>query len=56
MKLVIDIAEEDYNWIRENHSLPVTNYSTTIRLYDRVANGTPFTEEVPKEEGDDSEV
>ena len=56
MKLVIDIAEEDYKWIKANQSLPVTNYSITIRLYDRVANGTPLDEEVPKEEGDDSEV
>ena len=40
MKLVIDIPEEDYEWINTHRS--VTDYQTTKMLYKRVLNGTPF--------------
>ena len=40
MKLIIDIPEEDYEWIQTHQS--VTDYQTTLMLYKSVINGTPL--------------
>ena len=45
MKLVIDIPEEDYEWIKE---LDASNYAITARLNNAIRNGTPL----PKGHGD----
>lgn len=40
MKLIIDIPEEDFEWI--NTHLYTTDFQTTKRLYESVRNGTPL--------------
>lgn len=39
MQIVIDIPQEDYNYIQEVDN---SNYAITNRLYDAVAKGTPL--------------
>ena len=40
MKLIIDIPEERFNWIKELKG--VTDYRTTQSLYESVKNGIPL--------------
>lgn len=47
MKLVIDIQEEQYEWIK-NLTHGITDYRTTEKLYESVRNGIPL----PKGHGD----
>lgn len=44
MKVVIDIPDNYYNWIKDSDK-ECTNYKITICLYDAVSNGTPLTKE-----------
>lgn len=41
MRLLIDIPDEDYNWIR-NAKEGYTSYPLSLRLYLAIAAGTPF--------------
>ena len=40
MQIVIDIPEERFEWIKKHKGL--TDFSTTLMLYDRVRHGTPL--------------
>lgn len=41
MKLIIDIDEDDYNWIKDDED-GASNYAITIRLYNAIDKGTPL--------------
>ena len=42
MKLIVDVSEEDYKWISNHITQDITDYRTTIRLYEAVADGVPY--------------
>lgn len=41
MQIVIEISEDDYDWIKRT-SNGNTCYPCTLRLYDAIKNGTPL--------------
>jgi hypothetical protein len=43
MKVVIDIPDDDYEYIKLLHE-GLTDYQTTLKLYRAVKNGKPFEE------------
>ena len=42
MKLIIDIPDEDYEWINKLIAQEITDRRTSIRLYKAIAHGIPL--------------
>ena len=53
MQIVIDISEDDYNFIKEEE---FSNYAITTRLYTAVYNGIPLPESKGFETDKESKV